>query len=231
MQTQPLDLDTLAAKLQILPMLQELDPASLAQLVQSAIRRVYTPGGVVFLEGDTAAALYYVDTGWVKVVKMAPDGREQILYFLGPGELFGGIGVFVNRPAPATAIALEAAEIWVLPRAAIQQVLRAKPEMALAVIEFLANRIAELTDMVAALSLHTVTQRLARVLLEQAEGDVIYRRRWATQSEMAAHLGTVPEVLNRALRSLVEEQLIEFSRQQIRILDRPGLVAKAIPIR
>ena len=231
MQTQPLDLDTLAAKLQILPMLQELDPASLAQLVQSAIRRVYTPGGVVFLEGDTAAALYYVDTGWVKVVKMAPDGREQILYFLGPGELFGGIGVFVNRPAPATAIALEAAEIWVLPRAAIQQVLRAKPEMALAVIDFLANRIAELTEMVAALSLHTVTQRLAGVLLEQAEGDVIYRRRWATQSEMAAHLGTVPEVLNRALRSLVEEQLIEFSRQQIRILDRPGLVAKAIPIR
>ena len=212
-------------------MLQGLDPASLAQLVQSAIRRVYTPGGVVFLEGDTAAAFYYVDTGWVKVVKMAPDGREQILYFLGPGELFGGIGVFVNRPAPATAIALEAAEIWVLPRAAIQQVLRVKPEMALAVIEFLANRIAELTDMVAALSLHTVTQRLARVLLEQAEGDMIYRRRWATQSEMAAHLGTVPEVLNRALRSLVEEQLIEFSRQQIRILDRPGLVAKTIPIR
>ncbi len=115
MQTQPPDLDTLSAKLQILPMLQGLDPASLAQLVQSAIRRVYTPGGMVFLEGDTAAALYYVDTGWVKVVKMAPDGREQILYFLGPGELFGGIGVFVNRPAPATAIALEAAEIWVLP--------------------------------------------------------------------------------------------------------------------
>jgi CRP/FNR family transcriptional regulator len=217
--------------LQILPMLQGLDPASLARLVQSAIRRVYTPGGVVFLEGDTAAALYYVDTGWVKVVKMAPDGREQILYFLGPGELFGGIGVFVNRLAPATAIALEAVEIWVLPRAAIQQILVAKPEMALTVIEFLANRIAELTDMVAALSLQTVTQRLARVLLEQAEGDVIYRRRWATQAEMAAHLGTVPEVLNRSLRSLVEEQLIEFSRQQIRILDRQGLVAKTTPIR
>lgn len=66
-------------------MLQGLDPASLAPLVQSAIRRVYAPGGVVFLEGDMAAALYYVDTGWVKVVKMAPDGREQILYFLGPG--------------------------------------------------------------------------------------------------------------------------------------------------
>ncbi len=231
MQTQPSDLDTLAAKLLSLPMLQGLDPASLAQLVRSAIRRAYEPGGMIFLEGDTAAALYFVDTGWVKIVKTAPDGREQILYFLGPGELFGGIGVFVQRPAPATAIALEATSIWILPRAALQQILIVKPEMALAVIEFLAGRIAELTDMVAALSLHTVTHRLARVLLEQTEDDVIYRRRWATQAEMAAHLGTVPEVLNRSLRSLVEEELIEFSRHQIRILDRPGLAAKTTPNR
>jgi CRP/FNR family transcriptional regulator len=211
-------------------MLQGLDPASLLRLVQSATRRDYEPGGMIFLEGDPAPALYYVAAGWVKVVKMSHDGREQILYFLGPGEIFGGIGVFVNRPAPATAIALEAAEVWMLPHDAIQQVLMVNPEMALSVIGFLANRIAELTDMVAALSLHTVTQRLARVLLEQAEDDVIYRRRWATQSEMAAHLGTVPEVLNRSLRSLVEEHLIEFSRYQIRILDRQGLKSKTTPL-
>jgi CRP-like cAMP-binding protein len=208
------------------PMLQGLDPASLAQLVHGAVRRTYTAGGVIFLEGDAAPALYFVDSGWIKVVKMSRDGREQILAFMGPGELFGGIGVFVKRPAPATAIALEAAEIWVLPSDAIRRVLTSNPEMALSVIDYLASRIAELTDMVAALSLHTVTQRLARVLLEQAEDDLIQRRRWATQAEMAAHLGTVPEVLNRALRGLVEEQLIELSRHQIQILDRPGLTAK-----
>lgn len=226
MQTESAALETLFTKLRNAPMLRGLDPASLAQLVQSAIRRTYAPGGVIFLEGDAAPALYFVDSGWIKVVKMSHDGREQILYFMGPGELFGGIGVFVNRPAPATAIALEAAEIWVLPNDAIRHALASNPEMALAVIDYLANRIAELTDMVAALSLHTVTQRLARVLLEQAEGDLVHRRRWATQAEMAAHLGTVPEVLNRALRSLVEEQLIELSRHQIHILNRAGLAAK-----
>lgn len=212
-------------------MLQGLDPTSLAQLVQSAIRRAYAPGSVIFLEGDSAPALYYVDAGWVKVVKMAHDGREQVLYFLGPGEIFGGIGVFVNRPAPATAIALEPVEMWILPRDAIQQVLTVNPVMALSVIEFLANRIAELTELVAGLSLHTVTERLARLLLEQAENGVIQRRRWATQSEMAARLGTVPEVLNRSLRGLVEEELIEFSRHQIRILNYQGLVSKTTPIR
>ena len=226
MPTEAAAFNSLFARLRSAPMLGGLDPASLELLVQSAARRSYAPGSVIFLEGDAAPALYFVDSGWIKVVKMSQDGREQILYFMGPGELFGGIGVFVNRPAPATAIALEAADIWVLPSDAIRRVLSANPEMALAVIDYLANRIAELTDMVAALSLHTVTQRLARLLLEQAEGDLVHRRRWATQAEMAAHLGTVPEVLNRALRSLVEEQLIELSRHQIHILNRAGLAAK-----
>jgi CRP/FNR family transcriptional regulator len=207
-------------------MLRGLEPATLAQLVQSAVRCNYAPGGVVFLEGDMVPALCYVDSGWVKVVKMAPDGREQILYVLGPGEIFGGVGAFVNRLAPATVIALEAAEIWILQREAIRQVFTANPALVLAMFEFMANRISELVEMVAGLSLQTVTERLARLLLEQAEEGVITRRRWATQSEMASRLGTVPEVLNRSLRSLVEEGLIEFSRNQIRILDYEGLVAK-----
>jgi CRP/FNR family transcriptional regulator, dissimilatory nitrate respiration regulator len=226
MQTHPPDLDTLVAKLQTAPILQGLERASLAKVARSAIRRVYAPGTVIFLEGDAAPAFYYVDAGWVKVVKMALDGREQILYFWGPGEIFGGIGVFVNRPAPATAIALEATTIWLLPSDAIRQMFTVNPALALPVIEFMANRIGELMELVADLSLHTVTERLARLLLEQAEGDVVHRRRWATQSEMAARLGTAPDVLNRALRSLVEEGLIELSRQQIRILDYHSLAAK-----
>ncbi len=230
MQARPADHETLFAKLQTVPVLQGLDPTSIAQLAKSAIRRAYAPGGVIFLEGDAALALYYVDVGWVKVVKMSPDGREQILRLWGPGELFGGVGVFVNRPAPATAIALESTEIWILQHETIRQVFKANPAMALPVMEFMANRISELMELVADLSLHTVTERLARALLEQAEGDVVQRPRWATQSEMAARLGTVPDVLSRALRTLVEEELIELSRHQIRILNHQGLAAKTTPI-
>mgnify|MGYP000856244364 FL=1 len=77
------------------------------------------------------------------------------------------------------------------------------------------------------LSLRTVTARLARLLIENASDDVILRRRWATQAEMASRMGTVPDVLNRALRSLAAEGLIEVDRQKIRICDRPGLKARA----
>lgn len=231
MQIQPSTLDTLITQLQTIPILRGLDPTSLAKVAQRAIQRTYAPGAVIFLEGDAAPAFYYVDSGWVKVVKMSPDGREQILYVWGPGDTFGGMGVFVSQLAPATAIALEATDIWILPSDAIREMFTANPALALPVIEFMANRISELIELVADLSLHTVTARLARLLLEQAEADVIHRRSWATQAEMAARLGTVPDVLNRALHTLVEEKLIELARQQIRILDRPGLTAKTTSTR
>ena len=73
----------------------------------------------------------------------------------------------------------------------------------------------------------TVVARLARMLLEHSTGEVLRRRRWSTQTEMAARLGTVPDVLNRALRSLAEEGLIRIERHQIHILDRQGLRKKA----
>ena len=216
-------IDTLVTQLRAVPILQGLETANLEQLAQSAIWREYAAGAVIFLEGDSAPALYYIQTGWIKVVKMAPDGREQILYFWGPGDTFGGIGVFINRPMPATAIALEPTGLWLLRRDAITQLLTTQPAMAVQVIECMANRMHELMALVADLSLHTVAERFARLLLEEAEDDTLPRRRWATQAELAARLGTVPDVLSRTLRSLVDGGLITMDRHAIHILQRQAL--------
>ncbi len=231
MNTRHSDRDELIEKLQTDSLLRGLDSDVLAQLIRGAIWREYAPGAVIFLEGDAASALYYVDAGWVKVVKMSPEGREQTLNFLGPGEIFGGMGVFINRPAPATAITLESTGIWLLQRDAVRQILMANPATALKMVELMANRIGELVTLISDLSLHTVTARLARLLLEEAEGDVVQRPSWATQAEMAARLGTVPDVVNRALSGLIQEGLIEVSRRQIRVLNLPGLAAKVVPDR
>ncbi|MEZ4621306.1 MAG: Crp/Fnr family transcriptional regulator [Caldilineaceae bacterium] len=149
---------------------------------------------------------------------------------MGAGDLFGGMSVFVNQPAPATAIALEATGLWLLPRASVQQLLVDEPTMALRIIEFMAQRLSDMIDLVAELALHPVMARLARRLLEQSVDDVIQRHRWATQAEIAARIGAAPDVINRALRVLVEEGIIELSRQQIRIIDRARLEEKAVPI-
>ncbi len=213
--------------LHALPVFGGLDDALLAKLAQAATWREYAPGAVIFLEEEPAQGLYYLQHGWLKIVKFSLDGREQILEFLGPGEIFNFPGVFAVTANPATAIALEAAGIWLLPRVEARRVLAASPDALLLVVESMMQRIATLVQMVTDLSLHSVESRLARRLLENAEQNVVYRRRWSTQAEMAAHLGTVPDVLNRALRSLAEAGLIRVERQQITILDPDGLAAKA----
>lgn len=204
-----------------------LDVATLHELAALATWHEYAPGAVVFFEGEISTGLYSVHTGWIKVIKLSPDGREQVLRYFGPGEVFGEIGMFLARPNPATAIALEPSALWQLHRAALQPLLTAHPDLLLQVMANMADRIAYLAGMVADLSLHTVEVRLARLLLESAPEGAMVRQSWLTQSELAARLGTVPDVLNRALRTLAEAGLIHVDRRQITILDRAGLAARA----
>lgn len=223
-----LDRNQLVERLQRVPVFQRLDVAVLDRLVRAARWREVSPGTIIFLEGDTALGFYYVHSGWLKEVKSSPEGREQILQLLGPGEIFNFMGIFVDRPNPATVIALEPSGVWLLPRAAFQETLAGNSELALHVAEALAAQVVHLVQLVSDLSLRSLEARLAQRLLDQAEAGVVVRQQWATQAEMAARLGTVPDVLGRALRKLEEEQLVRVERHQISILDREGLAAKAL---
>lgn len=102
----------------------------------------------------------------------------------------------------------------------------AHPRTAFQIIENMSDKIINLVTLAADLSLKTVEARFAKLLLEQAEGDVIERRRWTNQTEMASHLGTVPDVLSRVIRELTKAGLIEMDRHQIHILNRTGLAER-----
>ena len=228
MQKFPAQTEILLKRLQTFEFLRGLDGDTIAALAASANWKVYPQDSVIFWEGDIETNLFYLQYGWLKVIKSGPDGREQILRFLGPGEIFNEIGVFAKRPNPATAMALEEAGIWLIPRTALEQILFTHPHTALQIMENMAERFASLVTLTADLSLRTVEARLAKMLLEQADDNVIPRHRWATQSELAAHLGTVPDVLSRILRELSKAGLVEIDKQEFRILDRSGLEERAM---
>lgn len=213
----------LIAQLGVLPFFKALGQPTLVGLAQGAVWREYAVGEAVFLEGDIAPGLYLLASGWLKVTKSSLGGREQVLRFLGPGETFNEIGAFASRANPATAIALEPAGVWLLQREAIAHLVRAQPELAQRIIETMADRVVELVNLVADLSLRSVTGRLARLLLDEADGDVHHRPRWRTQAELASRLGTVPDVVQRALRGLENEGAIEIRPREIRIRDRAAL--------
>ena len=222
MSTRPTS-DHLLRQLQTNSLFAGLDGKTLRTLAQDAFWREYSTGEVVVLEGEALPGLLYLQSGWIKVVKVSPGGREQILRFLEPGETFNELGVFADQPNPATAIALEKAGVWLIRHETVMRLLQENPAFSQFVIAKMAERLLYLVSLVTDLSLRPITGRLARLLLEESTDDMLDRPRWYTQAELAARLGTVPDVVQRALRNLEKDGNIEVERRVIRILDRAAL--------
>jgi CRP/FNR family transcriptional regulator len=209
--------------LRAVPYFSNLDDAALILVAQSAYGKVYSAEQVVLLEGEPCEGLYSVESGWLKVVKIGLDGREQVLQMLKTGDVFNAISVFTDAPNQATVIAMETSFVWLVRRESLLKMLEEYPSLARQVVKDFAGRVIHLVQMVEDLSLRSVEARLARLLLGHVEGESVPRKSWETQEEIAARLGTVPDVVNRVLRKLSNEGMIQVERSQIRILDKEGL--------
>jgi CRP/FNR family transcriptional regulator len=216
-------LDDAAGLLSSISYFSHVDTSTLALIAQSALRRTYEADQVVLLEGEPSIGLFVVQEGWLKSVKGTVEGREQVVRVVGPGEVFNAIGVLASKVNPGTVIALEPAVVWIIERDSLLQLLERHPSLTWAVIQALAERVQRLMKQVEDLSLRTVEARVARLLVEESKDLLLERREWETQAEIAAQLGTVPDVLNRALRSFAAQGLIKVDRQQIQILDEEHL--------
>jgi CRP/FNR family transcriptional regulator len=202
----------------------------LTALASVAVEREFARGQVIFLEGEPCTGLHVVAAGEVKVFKLSPQGREQILNRLGPGGTFNEVAVLDGGANPASAAAITDASVCVIARSEIRRLAEAHPALAWRLIEGLARRARHLVSMIEDLSLRSVKSRLARLLLAEARkatAGEIDRGQMVTQAEMAARLGTVREMIGRALRELADEGLIQFDRHRIVIVDQAGLEAVA----
>jgi CRP/FNR family transcriptional regulator len=203
-----------------------LDRAALSTIADQTYTQEVEAGQIVLLEGTFCPGLYLVQDGWLKAVKISSAGREYVLHFVGPGDIFPETSLLAEIPNPATMIALEPSTLYLIESSVVHQLLVDYPHLFRAGIQRLANIVIELVNTVADLALNPIEARLARLLLEQSSEGVYRRQSWATQAELAAHLGTVGDVLGRALRKLVEAGLIEMDRREIRILDPQRLQAE-----
>jgi CRP-like cAMP-binding protein len=198
----------------------------LSAVASVLIQRTYAPDETIILEGAPCQAAYFLAQGHVRVLRTAPDGREQVLVQLGPGQSFNTVPPFQPRGTNhATVQAADQVWAYAIPKDDLHRLVSEHPALALALLQDFAERLDHLTDLVEDLSLRTVRGRLARLLLDEAEtGEVT--RRW-TQAEIAARLGTVREMIGRTLRALADAGLIRIDRERIVLIDREGLEAEA----
>jgi len=209
------------------PYFARLDTAAMEAAAARAISRNYGKGAVIFLEGDPCAGLHVIEEGRVKLYKVSAEGREQVVKLLGPGEFFNEVAVFDGGPNPVSAMAALDATLWVIDCASMRDLVSRFPALAEAVIENLAARSRHLLSLVEDLSLRTVSARLAKLLLSQAQTGGAAPR-LTSQQEMAAQVGTVREMVGRVLRTLEDQGLIQLDRHRIVILDREGLEREAM---
>ena len=197
----------------------------LDSLASIAHMRDYERGRIIFSEGDEASGLYVVASGKIKIYKMSPEGKEQILHMFGAGEPFGEVAVFSGRRFPAYAMALEKSEILFFPRPALLDLISRNPDLALGMLAVLSIRLRRFTHLIEDLSLKEVPGRLAAYLLylSEKEGDSSDLELDVTKAQLAGLLGTIPETLSRMLAKISREGLVEVNGKKIRILDREGL--------
>lgn len=211
------------AQLRNSPFFEALDEDGLILLVSRAKQTRYEPGEIVFGEGESSQGLYWLQSGTLKAVKYSISGREQILHVIKPGETFNEVGSFTTLPNPASVVALTAAHVWQIPGDEIRHLIHQNPAFAQLIIDVLSERLRDSVTLVEDLSLRPVVNRLSRLILDEADGDILFRPAWYTQNELAARLGTVTDVIQRSLSKLEANNVIEVERSQIRIIDRAEL--------
>jgi CRP/FNR family transcriptional regulator len=207
-----------------------LPPEVQERIAAFASPRRFAAGQVIYIEGEPAESFYLLEHGWVKATRMSRDGREQAMLFLESGEVFGDIAVFSDTTYPGTVVALEDVDVWTIPADEFLELTKQYPALAMAVIRHLSDRLLHYIRLVEDLSLRNVEARLANTLLQHAEAHdgqlVVPRRGWTTFDEMAVRLGTVRDVLSRALKTLEAEGLLKVEKQTIVLLDPKGLAER-----
>jgi len=201
-----------------------LRDTELQALAQRAVERRYAAEEMLFWEGEACAGIFFIVQGSVKIFKTSGGGREMMLALETAPSTVAELPLFDGGPYPASVRAVEPVATLFINKNDFYQVCRQYPDVALKVLAVVGHRLRHLVGLVEAMTFGSVTQRLARLLLDasrQAGADEFDLP--LTHQEMASRLGTVREVVSRNLARFRAEGLIRMQGHQVRIEDRAGL--------
>ena len=210
--------------------LSGLGETELAELANLVVERRFNSGEFIFWDGDTPDWFYIVAEGQVKAIKHSTQGKEFIIAFFGPGEMFGEVAVFENKPYPASAQSTMETRVLGIRRQDFLSFLTRHPEVAIRSISILGGRLRDAQSRLRDLAGERVEQRLARTLLMLASklGSTLP----FTRQEIADMAGTTTETSIRFMSQLKDKGIIRSTRGRIVIIDEDKLVllSEGLPI-
>ncbi|MET8141993.1 Crp/Fnr family transcriptional regulator [Sphaerisporangium sp. NPDC005288] len=215
------------------PLFAALDRESAAALRTGISEVELHKGQTLFSEGETGDRLYVVLDGKIKLIRTAPDGRENLLSVLGPSEMFGELSLFDPRPRTASAIALTDVRLAGLGHDDLRPWLTGRPEVALHLLRALAQRLRRTNDVMADLVFTDVPGRVGKALLDLAERfgqrteDGLRVHHDLTQEELAQYVGASRETVNKALADFAQRGWLRIEAKAVVIMDADRLQARS----
>jgi CRP-like cAMP-binding protein len=200
-----------------------LSGAELEALAKRTSIRSLDPGETLFSEGEPCSGFYVVSSGRIRIFKISPGGREQVLAVEGPGRSVAELPVFDGGPYPASVAAAERSQLIFISREQFRAFCLEHPEVALKVLEVVGARLRRLVGIIEELSFTTVRQRLISWLLRRSRAHGPTFTLGSSQHELAAEIGTVRELVSRNLARLQAQGFIVMNGRELTILDESGL--------
>ena len=211
------------------PCFASLKPASLKRLAKEAPEKEYRRGEILFQQGDICEEILVLRKGSVKVYRLSADGGHQTLRIMVAGDCFCVAPSFHRVRYPSTAQCMTDVKLLKLGQEQCLSLLRDNPGFASGVIHCFCDRMADMAALLETSSIRQVRRRLARFLLDLAgyrgvpTGDGVLLAAGLTHDELAACIGTVREVISRALEQFQREGLVRLGRRRLVLLDLPRL--------
>jgi len=210
-------------------LLHHLPAETLENLARYARLQNYAKGDVIVRKGAAGNGMMAVVEGRVKISTVSPDGKEVILDFIDPGEVFGEISLLDNGERSADAVAMEACRVLVLERRDFLPFLERHPQTCIKLLSVLCGRLRQTNLLIEDSLFLNVESRFAKRLLGfsrqfgESRPDGILVRLKLSQQEIAALIGITRESVNKQLSAWQERGWVKVSRGAILITDVEAL--------
>ena len=192
-----------------------------APLAQGQASKTYTPGQLIYLQGTEADTFYYLLSGSARSYISSETGDERVLTTHRAGDLMGEAAFFDGCPRVSSAVAVTECQGVSVDRERLDGVLRAHPELAIPMLQYLARTIRLLSDHVDGMSFHPADQRVARYLLTiPPESNGALR---CTHEEIGAAVGVSRVTVSRVLGEFTRRGWLKTSYRALYLTDAAAL--------
>ncbi len=211
------------------PLFRRMRPQDLATLAARVQERPMRSGEVLFRRGDIGSSVLVILAGQVRIVLPGSEGREQVLRVLPPGEVLGELALLDGGCRTADAVADTNGNLLVVERRDLMPMLRADPDLSLAILAVLCGRLRATDWLLEAMLFHDSTARLASTLLMLSQhrpaGQVNM-----TQAALSERVGAARETVNKKLREWQADKILTIQPGRITVVDKVALRRHAPPI-